>query len=105
MYIYPIFQLRIKSLLVPENNINLKKQNMKYLFILFALISTLLLKAQNAFITEWTFFSSATQIRFNAQTDGGAVNYTWSASPSGNSGAGSFTQVTAGAVTPPLVRV
>ncbi|MGE0931517.1 BspA family leucine-rich repeat surface protein [Peijinzhouia sedimentorum] len=54
--------------------------------------------AQN-FITEWTFSSSATEIRFNAETIGGAVTYSWSASPSGNSGTGSFTQAAAGAVT------
>lgn len=51
------------------------------------------------FITEWSFPSAATQIRFNALTAGGAVNYFWTASPSGNSGSGSFTQATAGAVT------
>jgi surface protein len=51
------------------------------------------------FITEWTFPSAATQIRFNAQTDGGAVNYTWTATPSGNSGSGSFTQAGPGLVT------
>ena len=51
------------------------------------------------FITQWTFPSATTQIRFNALTEGGAVNYTWTASPSGNSGVGTFTRVTAGAVT------
>jgi uncharacterized repeat protein (TIGR01451 family) len=51
------------------------------------------------FVTEWTFPTAATAINFNAQTAVGPVNYTWSASPSGNSGSGSFTQTTAGAVT------
>lgn len=51
------------------------------------------------FITQWTFPSASTQIRFNALTDGGAVNYTWTASPSGNSGSGNFTQTTPGLVT------
>ncbi|HMR89660.1 MAG TPA: BspA family leucine-rich repeat surface protein [Saprospiraceae bacterium] len=45
------------------------------------------------FITQWTFPIAATQIRFNAQTSG-TVDYTWSASPSGNSGSGSFTSLT-----------
>lgn len=43
------------------------------------------------FISEWTFDEPATQITFSAQTDG-QVNYTWSTSPSGNSGSGSFTR-------------
>lgn len=51
------------------------------------------------FITEWTLPSAATQIRFNALTVDGPVNYNWSASPSGNSGSGNFTQATAGEVT------
>ena len=51
------------------------------------------------FITEWTFSTSASEIRFNTLTEGGAVEYVWSASPSGNSGSGSFTQAAAGAVT------
>lgn len=50
-------------------------------------------------MTEWTFPNAATQIQFNALTADGPVNYTWSASPSGNSGSGSFTQATAGLVT------
>ena len=51
------------------------------------------------FITEWTFPTTSNQIRFSALTADGPVNYTWSASPSGNSGSGSFIQTTAGAVT------
>jgi surface protein len=54
-------------------------------------------EAQN-FITKWHFLFNATQIRFNALT-GGPVTYTWSASPSGNSGSGSFTQLVPGMVT------
>jgi surface protein len=65
---------------------------MKYLFILFALITTLSLKAQTEFITQWTFPNATTIIRFNALTVGGPVDYTWSASPSGNSGNGNFTR-------------
>ena len=41
------------------------------------------------FITEWTFPDVDSNITFNALTNG-LVNYTWSASPSGNSGTGSF---------------
>lgn len=43
-----------------------------------------------AFITEWNFPASATEIKFNAHTQGGAVNYYWTCTPSGNSGWGSF---------------
>ena len=53
----------------------------------------------DVFLTQWTFPTAATQIRFNAVTDGGTVNYTWTASPSGNSGIGSFTQTSPGLVT------
>ena len=53
----------------------------------------------DAFVTRWAFPAATTQIRFTALTAGGAVNYTWTASPSGNSGSGSFTRATAGAVT------
>jgi surface protein len=70
---------------------------MKHFLLLFAFISTVSLNAQD-FITEWTFDIGATQIRFNALTEGGAVNYTWSAIPSGNNGSGSFTQSTPGEV-------
>ncbi|HLO56823.1 MAG TPA: BspA family leucine-rich repeat surface protein [Saprospiraceae bacterium] len=45
------------------------------------------------FITQWSFPSASTQIRFNVQTSG-TVDYTWSASPSGNAGSGSFTSLT-----------
>lgn len=41
------------------------------------------------FITEWTFTSAQTTLQFSVLTVG-TVNYTWSASPSGNSGSGSF---------------
>jgi len=50
------------------------------------------------FITEWTFSSAATQISFRALTSGNVI-YTWSASPSGNSGGGSFNRSTPGGVT------
>src|SRR5690606_5436700 len=48
------------------------------------------------FITEWTLPKANSQIIFHAFTVGGPVNYTWSASPSGNSGSGNFTNSTNG---------
>ena len=54
--------------------------------------------AQDDFIVEWTFPSSTSSVRFNALTVG-AVNYTWTAMPSGNSGSGSFTRSSVGQVT------
>lgn len=51
------------------------------------------------FITKWKFTYNASAINFNALTAGGAVSYTWSAAPSGNSGSGSFTKAVAGGVT------
>lgn len=73
---------------------------MKYLFSFIVILQFLCrpVTAQD-FITKWTFPAAATSITFNAQTAGGAVNYTWSAWPSGNSGSGSFTRATAGSVT------
>lgn len=50
---------------------------------------------ENDFVTLWSFYSgdsiqsNTNQIEFNAITTG-TVNYTWSASPSGNNGSGSF---------------
>jgi len=55
------------------------------------------LTAQN-FITKWSFSNSAIQLQFNALT-AGDVNFTWSATPSGNSGSGSFNKPFAGFVT------
>jgi len=75
-----------------------KKSILSVILTLFISTSAVKLQSQD-FITQWTFTSAASQIRFNAQTAGGAVNYTWTASPSGNSGGGSFTQATTGAVT------
>ncbi len=50
------------------------------------------------FITQWVFPSGTSEIKFNALTVG-AVNYTWTASPSGNNGNGNFTRAAAGPVT------
>lgn len=50
------------------------------------------------FVTEWVFPSTTTSISFRSLTTG-TVNYTWSCSPSGNSGSGSFTQTTYGLTT------
>ena len=49
------------------------------------------------FITEWTFTDASSKISFNALTEG-AVDYTWVANPSGNSGSGSFEKSTEGEV-------
>ena len=49
------------------------------------------------FITQWSFPDATTQIQFNALTTD-TVHYTWSTSPSGNSGNGSFIQTTADTV-------
>jgi surface protein len=48
------------------------------------------------FITKWKFDAAATSITFNTLTTG-KVNYTWTALPSGNTGTGSFSAITAGA--------
>ena len=67
------------------------------LFMLMIFISFHNLTAQN-FITKWSFSNSAIQLQFNALT-AGDVNFTWSATPSGNSGSGSFNKPFAGFVT------
>ncbi|MGC4233999.1 MAG: BspA family leucine-rich repeat surface protein [Niabella sp.] len=73
---------------------------MKQLFLLLGMLLSFGAGAQNnPFVTKWKFDAQANVIRFYAQTADGAVNYTWSASPSGNSGSGNFTQAAAGLVT------
>ncbi len=67
-------------------------------FLLVFLCLTFLTKAQD-FITQWGGFTApTTTLRFHALTTG-AVNYTWVAQPSGNTGTGSFTQAVPGLVT------
>jgi surface protein len=61
------------------------------LSVLLIITTSISLQAQD-FITKWTFPTAATQIQFNALTLSSGVNYTWSASPSGNSGSGTFTR-------------
>jgi hypothetical protein len=58
---------------------------MKKLYTFALLVLTYHTLWGSDFITQWTFSAGATQIRFSALTEGGAVNYTWTASPSGNS--------------------
>ncbi|MGC4233998.1 MAG: BspA family leucine-rich repeat surface protein [Niabella sp.] len=70
---------------------------MKQLFLLLSVLLPFAVDAQD-FVTKWTFDAAATSITFNAQT-AGTVNYTWSASPSGKRGNGSFTQKVPGSVT------
>lgn len=55
----------------------------------FALLSTQTASADD-FITQWTFDESRTEIVFRSWTNG-PVEYSWTTSPSGNSGEGSFT--------------
>ena len=50
------------------------------------------------FVTKWNFSSAATSIKFGALTNG-TVNYTYTMSPSGNTGSGNFTMNTVGLVT------
>jgi len=50
------------------------------------------------FITEWVFDEPDTELTINAQANG-SVDYTWSTSPSGNSGSGNFTMTSPDAVT------
>ena len=50
------------------------------------------------FITKWSFNAVTSSVQFKAQTAVGPVLYTWSATPSGNSGFGSFTNTTGGTV-------
>ena len=51
-----------------------------------------------SFTTKWSFPTATTSIAFEALTTGN-VGYTWSASPSGNSGSGTFTSLVDGSVT------
>lgn len=58
-------------------------------FFCFALLSTQTALADD-FITQWTFDEARTEIAFRGWTNG-PVEYSWTTSPSGNSGEGSFT--------------
>ncbi len=51
------------------------------------------------FITKWTFSSPTTEIKFNAVTAGSSVYYTWTTTPSGNNGSGTFNSASGQAVT------
>ena len=62
---------------------------MRHLLMLSLCILISQIGFSQIFITEWTFEEAATEIHFRAYTDGD-VNYTWSASPSGNNGSGTF---------------
>jgi surface protein len=67
------------------------------LFLVFHCLIHTIISGQD-FITKWKFDSIGTTISFNALTEG-EVNYTWSASPSGNKGSGSFNSSTNFSVT------
>ncbi len=81
-----------------NQTINRKFSRIQLLLIFLFLINTGLFSQSN-FITKWNFTAAGTSISFNAQTAGGAVNYTWTCAPSGNTGTGTFTQAAGGAVT------
>lgn len=51
------------------------------------------------FITTWSFSANTTSLQFKTLTATAPVLYTWTASPSGNSGSGSFSNTTGGTVT------
>jgi surface protein len=71
---------------------------MKKLFFAILSMFFVLYLHSNDFITKWRFDDFAFMIRFNAQTQGGAVEYTWTANPSGNHGTGSFANINGGEV-------
>ena len=71
----------------------------KTTFLILILIGFVYNSQSQNFITEWTSTNASSQIQFGAQTIGDPVSYTWSASPSGNSGSGSFARETSGLVT------
>ena len=63
---------------------------MKKLILLAAILflAATAIYAQD-FITQWHFPTATNQVRFYAETQG-TVNYTWTCSPSGNSGSWVF---------------
>jgi surface protein len=62
----------------------------KYKVVFFVLMMSCSSVFSQDFITKWKFQGATSEIHFSAQTVG-VVHYTWTASPSGNSGSGSFT--------------
>lgn len=63
----------------------------KLLLSALALGLTMFTNAQSNFITAWTHTATISQLQFLAESTG-AINYTWTASPSGNSGTGFIPQ-------------
>jgi hypothetical protein len=74
------------------------KSTKSILFVFLLVAGVNFSHAQSNFITEWLFPSATTSISFRSLTTG-TVNYTWTCSPSGNSGSGSFTQAAYGVTT------
>ncbi|MEY3051602.1 MAG: hypothetical protein RLY31_1387, partial [Bacteroidota bacterium] len=54
------------------------------------------MNCNSIFMTQWHFPSAATSLQFKTLTEGGAVDFAWYCSPSGNNGTGSFTKSTYG---------
>ncbi|WP_417370462.1 BspA family leucine-rich repeat surface protein [Gelidibacter japonicus] len=77
---------------------NKKMKTKTTILILFLIGFGASSQSQN-FITEWTFPESTSELELFVLTVNGPVDYTWSASPSGNSGSGSFNQEAGGSVT------
>jgi surface protein len=70
----------------------------KLLLIIATVVSAFNINAQTNFITAWTSTAAVTSIQIKALTQGGAVNYTWTALPSGNTGSSNFTSTIASSV-------
>ncbi|MGK7391142.1 MAG: BspA family leucine-rich repeat surface protein [Candidatus Cyclobacteriaceae bacterium M2_1C_046] len=64
---------------------------MKYLIIASLIVLLIHNGYSQDFITKWTFSQARTSVQFSALTSD-TVHYTWTASPSGNTGNGSFIQ-------------
>ncbi len=71
---------------------------MKSYILLFFFLMACQLSYSQDFITKWSFDEPTSEIKFSALTTD-TVNYTWTASPSGHGGNGSFIQTTPAPVT------
>ncbi len=68
----------------------------KILLTISVIIATGSANAQTDFITKWTDASLITSLTFDLETSPAGVNYSWIASPSGNTGGGTLTQTSFG---------
>lgn len=77
---------------IRTNHLGKSKRSVLQHFLMICLFTmTVQIGFSQDFITEWTCPQETTELHFSAFTDGD-VSYTWSASPSGNSGSGIFNQ-------------